>query len=224
MKSEVVPKKAKKEKAKASKASGSDEKPEPIPAEEDNMEDESIFVMPGDFVGTTEEFIAGDGTYANVSDIFSLNIGYVNIDRKSRKISVIPKTDIPPVIEEGDVVVAQVVNMRDSVALVNIGAIKGKGEREFQTNGSAAIHVSNVKDSYVKNLSYEFSMSDIVKAKVINTQNMRLSTAHKSLGVMKAYCSKCRTPLVKDEKKLKCPACGRTETRKISADYGTGII
>ena len=200
------------------------EKPEKGSAEEDNMEDESIFVMPGDFIGTTEEFVAGEGTYVNVSDIFSLNTGYVNINRKSRKISVVPKTDIPPEIKEGDIVVAEIVNMRDSVALVNIGAIKGKGEREFQTNGPAAIHVSNVKDSYVKNLSYEYSATDIVKAKLINTQNMRLSTAEKSLGVMKAYCSKCRTALEVDGKKLKCPACGRTETRKVSSDYGTGII
>jgi exosome complex component CSL4 len=219
--SKVVPIKAKKELA---KASGSDKKPETIPAEEDIMESESIFVMPGDFIGTTEEFTAGDGTYVNVSDIFSLNVGYVNIDRKSRKISIVPKTDVPPELEEGDIVVAEVINMRDSVALVSIGAIKGKGEREFLTNGPAAIHVSNVKDSYVKNLSYEFSMLDIVKAKVINTQNMRLSTAEKSLGVMKAYCSRCRTALAIDENKLKCPSCGRTETRKISSDYGTGIV
>ncbi|WP_406659997.1 exosome complex RNA-binding protein Csl4 [Methanolobus sp. ZRKC3] len=191
---------------------------------EDESIDETIFVMPGDFVGTTEEFIAGEGTYVNVSDIYSLNTGYVNINRKSRMISIRPKTDIPPELQEGDIVVAEITNMRESVALVNIGAIKGKGEREFQTNGPAAIHVSNVKDSYVKNLSHEFSMSDIVKAKVINTQNMRLSTAENTLGVMKAYCSKCRTALVKDDDRLKCPACGRTEKRKISSDYGSGIV
>jgi exosome complex component CSL4 len=53
---------------------------------------------------------------------------------------------------------------------------------------------------------------------------MRLSTAEKELGVMKAQCFNCRTVMVKDNDKLKCPECGRVEKRKMSSDYGTGII
>ncbi|TGC11180.1 RNA-binding protein [Methanolobus halotolerans] len=187
-------------------------------------EDEKHFVMPGDLVGTTEEFTAGNGTYVDVGDIHSIGTGYVHIDRKSREISVVPKTKTPPELCEGDIVIGGITNLRDSVVLVDIGGIKGKGDREFQMNGPAAIHVSNVRDSYVKNLSQEFSMSDVVKAKVINTQNMRLSTSEKSLGVMKAYCSRCRTVLELEGNRLKCPACGRTEKRKLSSDYGTGIL
>ncbi|QLC50835.1 exosome complex RNA-binding protein Csl4 [Methanolobus zinderi] len=187
-------------------------------------EEEKQFVMPGDLIGTTEEFTAGEGTYVDVGDIHSISTGYVNIDRKSRTISVVPKTKTPPELCEGDIVIGGITNLRDSVVLVDIGGIKGKGEREFQMDGLAAIHVSNVRDSYVKNLSQEFSMSDIVKAKVINTQNMRLTTSEKSLGVMKAYCSRCRSELQMDGKRLKCPSCGRTEKRKVSSDYGTGIF
>ncbi|WP_342306028.1 exosome complex RNA-binding protein Csl4 [Methanolobus sp. ZRKC5] len=221
----------KKKKVRSSEAGKKNMKPKKGSTEEDDMDteddvniEESVFVMPGDFVGTTEEFKAGNGTYVNVADIHSLGTGYVMIDRKSRIISIVPQTTTPPEIVEGDIIVGSVVNMRESVALVEIGAIKGKGDREFQTNGAAAIHVSNVKDSYVKNLGQEFALSDVVKAKVINTQNMRLSTDGKSLGVMKAYCSKCRTDLVKDNNRLKCPICGRIEKRKISSDYGTGIV
>ncbi|KXS44772.1 MAG: Exosome subunit Csl4 [Methanolobus sp. T82-4] len=187
-------------------------------------EEEKQFVMPGDLIGTTEEFTAGEGTYVDVGDIHSISTGYVNIDRKSRTISVVAKTKTPPELCEGDIVIGGITNLRDSVVLVDIGGIKGKGEREFQMDGLAAIHVSNVRDSYVKNLSQEFSMSDIVKAKVINTQNMRLTTSEKSLGVMKAYCSRCRSELQVDGKRLKCPSCGRTEKRKVSSDYGTGIF
>ncbi|WP_242492490.1 exosome complex RNA-binding protein Csl4 [Methanolobus psychrotolerans] len=222
---------AEKEPVQSSEAGKKNIKPKKGSTGEDDMDteddvnpEESVFVMPGDFVGTTEEFRAGNGTYVNVADIHSLGTGYVNIDRKSRTISIVSQTSTPPQINEGDIVVGSVVNMRDSVVLVEIGAIKGKGEREFQTNGAAAIHVSNVRDSYVKNLGQEFSLSDVVKAKVINTQNMRLSTDGKSLGVMKAYCSKCRSGLVMDNDRLKCPECGRIERRKISSDYGTGII
>jgi len=185
---------------------------------------ESVFVMPGDLIGTTEEFTAGEGTYADVGDIHSISTGYVHIDRNSRVICVLPKTKTPPQICEGDIVVGSIVNIRESVVLVEIGAIRGKGEREFQMNGPAAIHVSNVRDSFVKTLSQEFAMSDIVKAKVINTQNMRLSTAEPSLGVMRANCYRCRTVLEKDSGKLKCPSCGYIEKRKLSSDYGTGIF
>lgn len=185
---------------------------------------ESVFVMPGDLVGTTEEFTAGEGTYIDVGDIHSIGTGYVHIDRNSRVISVLPKTKTPPQLTEGDIVVGSITNIRESVVLVDIGAIRGKGEREFQMDGPAAIHVSNVRDSFVKSLSQEFAMSDIVKAKVINTQNMRLSTAEASLGVMRASCSRCRTILEKDGSKLKCPSCGYIEKRKLSSDYGTGIL
>lgn len=114
--------------------------------------------------------------------------------------------------------------MKDSVALVEIARIKGKGEREIVNVEQAAIHVSNVKDAYVKDLYYEFAPFDIVKAKVIDLKNMRLTTVNKELGVMKAYCSNCRAVLKKDNGKLKCPNCERTETRKLSSDYGTGIF
>jgi exosome complex component CSL4 len=46
----------------------------------------------------------------------------------------------------------------------------------------------------------------------------------KNLGVIKAICTKCRSALVRKESKLECPKCGRVETRKISEDYGKGII
>ncbi|WP_340819356.1 exosome complex RNA-binding protein Csl4 [Methanolobus sp. WCC4] len=221
----------KKERPGRGRAKKKDKEPDNGSKEDDGMDaedevntEESVFVMPGDFIGTTEEFKAGNGTYVNVADIHSLNTGYVKVNRKSRTISVVPETSVPPEIIEGDVIVGNVVNMRDSVALVEIGAIKGKGDREFKTNGAAAIHVSNVKDSYVKNLGQEFSLSDVVKAKVINTQNMRLTTDGKDLGVMKAYCSRCHSPMDKDNNRLKCPECGRVEKRKLSSDYGTGIF
>lgn len=185
---------------------------------------ESIFVMPGDLIGTTEEFTAGTGTYVDVGDIHSIGTGYVHIDARSRTIHVSSKTKTPPQIIEGDVVVGTVVNIRESVVLVELGGIKDKGEREFQMDGPAAIHVSNVRDSFVKSLSQEFAMSDIVKARVINTQNMRLSTTEASMGVMRANCFKCRTLLEKDGDKLRCPSCGYIEKRKMSSDYGTGII
>ncbi|AGB50399.1 putative RNA-binding protein (consists of S1 domain and a Zn-ribbon domain) [Methanomethylovorans hollandica DSM 15978] len=193
--------------------------------EEENMDEgELVFVMPGDIIGTTEEFIPGIGTFLNVADIHAASTGIVKIDRKARMISVVPSTKYPPSVNVGDIVVGSITSLRESVVLVEIAAIKDEGEREFQKVGIAAIHVSNVKDSYCKRLDEEFSVGDIIKAKVLNTENMRLSTAEQELGVMKAQCFNCRTVMVKDNNKLLCPECGRTEKRKLSQDYGTGIV
>ncbi|MGP8322292.1 MAG: exosome complex RNA-binding protein Csl4 [Methanosarcinaceae archaeon] len=201
--------------------------------EETGTIEETVFVLPGDFIGTNEEFTPGFETFVNGSDIYSLVTGTVNVNKKKRTISVIPSTTTPPVIKEGDIVVGEIVNVRDSMVLVRIGAVKGAGERAFQAPG-AAIHVSNVKDAYVKDISNEFGMSDIVKARVLNLENMRLTTSRDDLGVMKVLCSACHAPMVRDNSndkgkgsdkgKLKCQSCGNIQRRKIASGYGTGIV
>lgn len=187
--------------------------------------EEKVFVLPGDFIGTNEEFTPGLETFVRSGDIFSLVTGTVDVNKKRRMISVIPSITTPPIIKEGDIVVGEIVNVRDSMVLVRIGAIKGAGERAFQASG-AAIHVSNVKDAYVKDISNEFGMSDIVKARVLNLDNMRLTTSGDDLGVMNVLCSSCHKPMAKDESKgkLKCPSCGNVQRRKIASGYGTGIV
>lgn len=175
-------------------------------------------------MGITEEFKAGDGTYTVRGDILASRIGTVQINKKKREVSVKPASDIPPVVRKGDTVVGMIINVRDSMALMKIAAIKGYGEREINDPGVAAIHISNIRESYVKNIADEFGLGDIVKAKVIDIENMRLSTAEKELGVMSAICPKCGTVMQKEEKRLKCPTCGNVEKRNLSSGYGSGEI
>lgn len=181
-------------------------------------------VLPGELIGTSEEFIPKNGAFEDRGSIFAAATGYVKINPKERSISVEPVTNVPPQLMVGDIVIGRVTDIKESVALVEIGGIKGMGEREIVNADDAAIHVSNIKDAYVKDLSYEFAPQDIVKARVLDLRNMRLSTVNKELGVMKAYCGNCRTVLKRENDKLKCPNCKRTETRKMSSEYGTGII
>lgn len=192
---------------------------------EPEITEETVFVLPGDLIGTNEEFAPGSETFVRGGDIFSLVAGTVSVNKKRRTISVIPKTTTPPVIKEGDIVVGAIFNVRDSMVLLRIEAIKGEGERAFQAP-VAAIHVSNVKEAYVRDMSNEFGISDIIKGKVINLENMRLTTSGAELGVMKALCPNCHTSMVKDQgkDKLKCPSCGNIQNRKIAAGFGTGII
>ncbi len=76
----------------------------------------------------------------------------------------------------------------------------------------------------MQDLAREFGYQDIVKAKVIDTKNMRLSTVDKTLGVLTSQCNRCRVNMVFENGKLKCPKCEKKETRKLSSDYGKGII
>ncbi len=185
---------------------------------------EGEFVIPGDMIGTSEEFIPGKGTYEDKGNIYAVTTGRVVYNRKERSVSVEPVTNIPPTPREGDIVIGRVTDIKGSVALVELSRIKGHLDREIAGNTQAAIHISNVKDSYVQDLSREFGYQDIVKAKVIDTKNMRLSTVDKNLGVLTSQCQRCRVTLVLDGNRLKCPKCEKRETRKLSSDYGKGII
>ncbi len=53
---------------------------------------------------------------------------------------------------------------------------------------------------------------------------MRLITAGKELGGNESPVLHCRAVMVKEDYKLKCPECGRVERRKLSSEYGTGIV
>ncbi|AAM04160.1 TPA: exosome complex RNA-binding protein Csl4 [Methanosarcina acetivorans] len=194
---------------------------EPVRSEEDL--EKGGFVLPGELVGTTEEFKSGAGTTVIGGDIYSTATGNVLIDRKSRVVSVKPNTLTPNILKVGDIVYGKITDVRESGAMVEVAGIEGKENREIVNTRPGDIHVSNVRDSYVKRLSDEFRPSDIVKARVIDVDRMRLTTSEDSLGVVKAYCSNCRGELVLEGKKLKCPVCNMTETRKISTEYGKGI-
>jgi len=192
-------------------------------------EESKELVLPGDIIGTSEEFISGNSTYKKGGNIYSTATGSIKINTKTRNISVIPETDVPPMIEKGDVVIGRVNDLRSSMVLVEIAKIEGKGDREIVNLQNAAIHVSNIKDSYVKDVMFEFSPFDIIKARVIDLKTMRLTTSGKDLGVIKAYCGKCHLAMDKasddgdKSNKLKCPVCGNIESRKLSSDYGITI-
>lgn len=181
------------------------------------------FVLPGELVGTTEEFKSGEGTTVSAGDIYSTATGNVIIDRKARVVSVRPRTLTPNILKVGDIIYGKITDVRESGAMVEVAGIEGKEDREIVNVRSGDIHVSNVRDSYVKRLSDEFRPSDIIRARVLDTERMRLTTAEDSLGVVKAHCSNCKGELVLEGKKLKCPVCNMTETRKISTEYGKGV-
>ncbi|MCL2142566.1 MAG: exosome complex RNA-binding protein Csl4, partial [Methanimicrococcus sp.] len=181
------------------------------------------FVFPGEAVGVIEEYKPGFGTINDDGTIRATVPGVVGTNNEHRIITVIPKAKTPNVITEGDIVIASITDIRESNARVEIVAAEKSLDEEIVNNGNAEIYISNIKDGYAKTVSDEFCINDIVRAKVIDSSKIGLSTVDSHLGVLKAYCTKCKTNLVRNENILICPHCGNREHRKLAEGYGKGI-
>lgn len=176
------------------------------------------FVMPGDKVGYKEEFVVGEGVYEEDGEIFAAVAGRLVV--KDKVINVEPVKIIPE-IEKGDVVLGRVIDVRNSLALVELSRKKGL-DRDLKNTGLAALHISNVQNEYLKDLNSAIRYMDIIKARVIDEKSLKLSTKEKEMGVVKSICSVCKHEMVKNGDALKCPNCGNVERRKLSSDYGKG--
>ena len=84
------------------------------------------------------------------------------------------------------------------------------------------VHVSEISNKYVEKIQDVYKITDIIRAKVIGQESneYKLSTSGKNLGVIHAECIICGTVLDKDGfNKLECPRCGNIEYRKLADDY-----
>ena len=190
------------------------------------MEDKKVkngdLVLPGDYLGVIEEFMPGEGVREENGELYATRAGKVKIDQTKMEISVEPITDTPPLPEVGDVVLARVIEVKPQAVIVQLLQIEGReNDREIATSKLAGIHISQIKEGFVEDITKEFKIGDIVRAKVIGSEKspIQLSTKGKDLGVVYALCSRCRTPLIRRGDKLICPRCGNVETRKLSSYY-----
>jgi exosome complex component CSL4 len=170
----------------------------------------------GDYLGTTEEYIQGEGTYAEDGKIYSSIMGEKSLDKENHRILV--KGKHMPEIKPGQVVFGEVQGMRKNIVTIIVSKIEGfKQPIEVKTS----LYVSNVANKYVENVESLFGIGDIVKARVLKVENELIDLETKdSLGVVKAFCKSCRSPLSKKgELEMECPSCGRKDTRKTASDY-----
>ncbi len=178
---------------------------------------ENAFI--GDYLGTIEEFAPGEGTYVEEGRIYSATIGKVMSNSELHSVSVTGK--IVPELEVGKVVYGDVMSMGKTGVTVIVKRISGfKNEIDQRT----MIHVSNISDAYVDKPESLFAIGDIVKARVVKIFNGLFDISTRGeFGVVKAFCRKCRGPMVVSEKfegKLECTLCKCSDDRKIAQDYG----
>ncbi|MFC2163032.1 exosome complex RNA-binding protein Csl4 [Candidatus Altiarchaeota archaeon] len=176
-------------------------------------------VMIGDYIGTIEEYMPGEGTFSEEGKIYAARVGKKFIDTAKHSAEVHGKTI--PELKVGQVVYGQVLNVKKSVVTLIVSKIQGQ---KGVIDQKVMIYVSNISDKYVSSPDEYFKVGDLVKAKIIKIDPNMVDVSTKGdMGVVKAFCGRCRTPLspsAKYEGKMECPGCKQIEVRKAAKDYG----
>jgi exosome complex component CSL4 len=180
-------------------------------------------VLPGERLGVIEEFIPNAGTYVKDGVIYSKIIGRALMDLLSKRVSVYPLVSGVTVPKVSSTVVGQVGHAQSDNVLVRIFKL---GSKNLSGVFTGILHVSDVRERYVKSMTEVCKPGDIVRAKVISDKNQvfHLTTNEKSLGVMYAFCSRCSTLLEPKRHEMYCPKCGNVEKRKLALNYGKEAI
>jgi len=166
----------------------------------------------------------GHGTFQDNGVIRSSILGRFKVDRKNLLAIVEPLTGEPLVLKEGDIAICEVKQVMDNLVLTEILHIVGK-KRQIAGEKDAALFIANISDEFVTHPNTKYRIGDIIRAKIIRVDPLiQISTKGKEFGVIKAFCTNCRKPLIRKGNMLECPVCGRKEERKIADDYGKGDI
>ncbi|WP_054835194.1 exosome complex RNA-binding protein Csl4 [Methanobrevibacter arboriphilus] len=181
------------------------------------------FVMPGDVLGVSEQFLPDKWTYDDEGYIRASVLGTVDINSSKKKISIVPSSGNPAVLNVGgDSIYGEITDVRGQRAMINVQKMKNTS-RKLALPYMAAIHISQVKKGYLEKLTDAFRIGDIIEAKVskIMGDNLDLNTENNEDGVVKAMCTRCRAYMVPTERKdeVYCEVCDRKERRKVSTNY-----
>lgn len=184
-----------------------------------------MFVYPGKFVGTAEEFIPSHGLYEEDGKIYSNATGELELDAKNHTAKVIFKTRIPKLQGVKTITYGVVADVSKQVAVVDLVPAKSKTFEFVPAGISAVLHISNIRRGYVDSFETELKIGDILRVAIIEAEphTMRLTVDGQNLGVVLAYCSKCRNRMNRKGYEVECPKCGSVEKRKLTADYG-GVV
>jgi exosome complex component CSL4 len=180
-------------------------------------------VLTGEKLGVVEEFLPDkQSTFTKDGKIFASKTGMLSIDDKERKIEISTHQEKDrKVVRIGDIVIGSILFLRKYSVGLNFYTINKK--LHFNSYYFGNIHVSQVSNKYVEKISDALQITDIIRARVIaeETNEYKLSTTGKDLGVIYADCVICGHSLEKiGLNKLKCPRCGNVEKRKLAHDYG----
>lgn len=170
-------------------------------------------VLPGEFLATTEEFVTGRGVYEENGKIYASLIGKSWFD-SSRRLSVSGKEI--QCLKPGDSVYGIVYDIFEKIALIKL-------DRKAETVGDsiAFLRVSELSNGYARTIREFVRIGDVLKAKIIEVRETGtyLTIKDSELGVVKAFCSKCRNEMNAENNLFHCKECGSIEKRKVPGNY-----
>jgi exosome complex component CSL4 len=183
-------------------------------------------VYPGDPVGVAEEFVSGPGTYEENGEVFAATVGYLTLDTSdfvARVQSIIPAK--PAVVKTGDIVLGVIGMTRGSMAIVEVHKLVDQPERKLGGDRNGTLHVSKTSDQYLESMEDALRVRDIIRAKVLETDPaIQLTTKGPHLGVLRSYCPRCGTGMLRVGNGVACPECEWKDMKKLANDYGEGNI
>jgi len=177
---------------------------------------EKKMVLPGDFLASPEEFVAGKNTYEEHDSVRATLPGQVEKDLSKREVNVNPASFArrPKV---GDVIVGQVEAAMTSTAGVRICYLNGV---ETKASFPGTIYTRSERGGRGERHTV-VTRGDVVRAKVTSTLNgvNQLSVDEPHCGVLASLCTVCGTPLHPVDGGVRCTECGSMEDRKFADDF-----
>ncbi len=175
-------------------------------------------ILPGEFIGTEEEFIAGQGTFEENGRVYSSNLGNVEVGA-DYKVKVRSRRE-EIVVQSGDEIIGVVTEINEPLVVV-AGEYLIREGKVYQIKARALVHASRITGHYLDQCSKVVKARDVVRGKVVSTRGkIDLTMEPPDEGVIYAYCSHCRKPLQRINSGLYCTYCQKNEIRKVSKKYG----
>jgi len=185
-----------------------------------------MLVLPGEYIAEAEEYLPGYGSYEDDSEVYSAVVGDLYLDSKKHLANVKSRTRVPRMQTRGTTAVGIVAEVFEQKAIIDLARIDSKNFSYLPNNASAILSISSVSTQYVKDMHDSIRAGDIVRVRIddVSKHSVKVTTVGRDLGVIQAYCSRCRHPLMKVGRTLLCKNCHRKERRKTAYDYGTGKV
>lgn len=185
------------------------------------MANNGELVFPGSLLGYEEEFVAGAHAFESDGAVYSDSIGSKVLDNSKYEASVDKATREVKIVERGCTVTGIVSMVKLHAVLIEIKEADMNGERRTVHDRNGSINVRNISNSYVKSIEDCYRAGDIVRAKVIEVTSygLELETRAPEFGVVKAFGIRSRRPLHLIDGKLRDPATGSEEERKVASGY-----
>ena len=182
-----------------------------------NSTEKMNLVLPGDILGTSEEFLPGRNVMDENGLLIALKPGTLVKDEKNLTVSVHSfKVTIKP--KPGDVVYGQVTKSDRGKYNIAIGAFQEPGHKELiPTKMESTLKVESSRDEKF----VPVRVGDYVRGKLfVSRYGTDISIGGREFGVLLAKCNNCRQMLFLENNSLKCHNCGNIESRKLAEDYG----